>query len=114
MQTMSIIDDYIIKAIQRAQFEHLEDGSVTAWVPEFPGLIALGPDGRACMNDLWRRLGEWVEASFEEGLTLPIIAGIDLNTVENRRLITYHECPEERERGRFFEGDDEFLEALAE
>lgn len=113
MPTMSIVEDYIIRAIQHARFEHLEDGSVTAWVPGFPVLIALGVDGKRCMNDLWRRLDEWVQASFEEGLELPVIEDIDLNTAEKRKLATYHEPLGERAKGRFFETDEEFREALA-
>lgn len=114
MQAISIVDDYIIRAIQRAQFERLADGSVTAWAPDFPGLLALGPDGKACMNDLWRRLDEWVQASFEEGLALPVVDSIDLNAEDNRKLASLHEPGEEHDRGRFFETDDQFLAALSE
>ena len=114
MPTISIVDDYIIAAIKRAEFERLLDNSVTALAPGFPGLIALGRDAKACMNDLWRRLDEWVQASFEEGLELPIIDGIDLNTEESRKLASYHRRQDERGRQRFFETDEQFLESLAE
>lgn len=114
MQATSVVDDYVIKAIQRAQFEHLEHDSCAALVPGFPGLIALGRDGRACLFDLWERIEDWVRASFEGGLKLPVIDGIDLHTERTRNLAAYHEHVGDRERGRFLECDEEFLETLAE
>jgi hypothetical protein len=114
MATISIVDDYIIKAIQRAQFDPVDDGGCTAWVPEFPGLIALGPDGQACLLDLWRRVEDWIQTSVEERLQLPVLDGLDLNIEKNRRLVIHHKPTKPHERGRFFESDEEFLKALGE
>ena len=113
MTTSTAVEDYIIKAVQRAEFQRLEDGSCVALVPELPGLVALGMDGQACLLDLWRRLGEWVQTSFDESLELPILDGIDLNRGEERDgLVEYCRRAQPGRKRRIFYSDDELFEAL--
>ena len=114
MATASVVEDYIIKAIQRAEFEHLEEGGCAAWIPGFPGLIAVGADAKACMLDIWRRVDDWIQASVEEGLELPVLDGIDLSCEENRNYLASRRHKWSRRRGRFFETEEEFLTALSE
>lgn len=114
MPTMSIVEDYIIRAIRRAEFERLEDGSVVAHLSGFPGLVALGPDAKSCLDDLWDRLDDWIRVSIDEVLPLPVLDGVDLNSEASRKLADYHNYRAELPRGRLFETDEEFMKSLDE
>src|SRR5579884_834538 len=106
MQTPAIIEDYIIKAIQCAEFERLEEGGCTAWVPGFPGLIAVGRDGKACLLDLWRHLDDWIAVSAERGLELPALGGIDLRA-DRETLLAAGKRRKGRKQGQIFESTEE-------
>jgi predicted RNase H-like HicB family nuclease len=111
--TTTVVEDYMLKAVRQAEFEWLEDGSCAAWVPGFPGLIALGVDGQSCLQDLWKRLDLWLRSSLETGLSLPVIDGIDFSAGDDReRLVEHSARLGPVPRGKIYESDDELFRAL--
>ena len=70
---------YIAKALERAQFERLEDGSICATVPGLRGVIALGPDRRVCRKQLTEVIEEWVLVRVSQGLSIPKLDGVGVH-----------------------------------
>jgi hypothetical protein len=110
--TTTVVEDYIIKAIQRAEFEHLEDGGCTAWIPGFPGLVAVGRDGRDCLLDVWRRLSSWIQNSIDRDFELPVVGGINLNDHKVQKAAGLVKRPPSKRRRRIYVTDEEFLQSL--
>ena len=67
---------YIAKAIGRARFEKLEDGSICATVPGLKGVLALGDDRRECKVQLAEVIEEWVLVRVSQGLSVPKLDGV--------------------------------------
>ena len=91
MRLLSIVDDYVLAAIGRAQAQALEGDILEAWVPECPGVLASGANSHECIADLFVRLEAWVRVAAGSGEPLPVLDGIDLNTPDTRRLVEYHD-----------------------
>lgn len=73
---VEVIVKYIAKALERARFERLEDGTVCATVRGLRGVIALGPDRRSCRAKLAEVVEEWVLVRVAQGLHVPRIDGL--------------------------------------
>ena len=71
-----MIQKYIAKALARARFAKLEDGSVCATVPGLKGVLAIGDDRRACKEQLAEIVEEWVLVRVSQGLSVPKLDGI--------------------------------------
>ena len=68
------------RAITKARFEVLEDGSIYAEIPECPGVWAKSKTRVKCREELKRVLSEWVDLKCSDGdKDFPIIEGINLN-----------------------------------
>jgi hypothetical protein len=105
MAVKSIVDDYVLAATLRARSERAEHGTIVLTVPEFPGLVACGSDGRETLNELYRRLERLVLNSVKRGVPLPVLVrsdgtSIDLNTPENRALVAHHHRRIEPAKGK--------------
>jgi hypothetical protein len=111
---ITIVEHYAYAALQRAIFEELEDGTVSAYIPECKGVLAFGADLHECAVDLYARLEDWVRVSLIHGDCLPVIGDVDINEEANQILATYHSSLEsESAQGEFFEDEDQ-LEAAFE
>lgn len=77
-----MIVKYIAKALERASFERLEDGSVCGTVRGLRGVIAIGANMRACPAQLAEIVEEWVLVRVAQGLSIPRLDGV---TVRVRR-----------------------------
>ena len=71
-----MIRKYIAKALARARFATLEDGSVCATVPGLKGVLALGDDRRGCKEQLAEVVEEWVLVRVSQGLSIPKLDGV--------------------------------------
>ena len=109
MQLITIVEDYVVALMKRAQAEVIGD-AVVATVPDAPGVVASGADQHDCATDLYRRLEDWVRVFVARGYELPIIDGIDLNGERGRSLAGYHGGSPRPLEGEFFE-DENALEA---
>jgi len=75
-----ILTDYVEAAMSQTVLEKLEHGSYAATIPACRGVVAFGPDPGTCKDELRSTLEDWVLVGLRIGHTLPVIAGIDLNT----------------------------------
>ncbi|MBE2198269.1 MAG: type II toxin-antitoxin system HicB family antitoxin [Anaerolinea sp.] len=74
-----ILSDYVEQAMNRAEYDKLEDGTYAGRIPECPGVIALATTLRTCEAELHSVLEDWLFVGLKLGHKLPVIAGIDLN-----------------------------------
>jgi predicted RNase H-like HicB family nuclease len=74
-----ILSEYIDGALDRAEYEKLEDGSYSGSIPVCPGVIAFANSLRDCERELRSVLEDWLLLGLKLGHNLPVIGGIDLN-----------------------------------
>ena len=74
-----ILSDYIDKALAKAVYEKLEDGSYAGKIPVCTGVVAFGKTLRKCEEELHSTFEDWVLVGLKKGHKLPLIEGIDLN-----------------------------------
>ena len=68
-----MISQYVAKALERAQYRLLEDGSYAATVRGLRGVIATGATFEACRRDLAQVVEEWVLIRVARGLPVPAL-----------------------------------------
>ena len=78
----TMITKYIEKALERARYEHLDNGSFCATVPGLRGVIGLGRDVEACRSDLSEVVEAWILVRVARHLEVPKLGGV---TVKVRR-----------------------------
>ena len=74
-----MLTEYIDKAISKAVYDKLEDGSYCGKIPDCLGTIAFGKTLYQCQNELRSVLEGWLLVKIRHGDQLPIIDEIDLN-----------------------------------
>jgi predicted RNase H-like HicB family nuclease len=77
-----MITKYLDKALERASYELLEDGSFCATVRGLRGVIALGQSLEECRRELAEVVEEWVLVRVARGLAIPRLGGV---TIKVRR-----------------------------
>ncbi len=76
--------EYAQKAIEKASYKQLEDGSWFAEIPDFRGVWAQGKTVEACRKELWSVLEEWLILKLRDGDSLPKIGGVTLKIKDVR------------------------------
>ncbi len=76
---MGVIDtvespDYIVRAMQLAQYTRNEDGTVFGEIPGFQGVWSCGDTEASAAQELQGVLREWVSLRLGRGLSLPSVA----------------------------------------
>jgi predicted RNase H-like HicB family nuclease len=66
---------YLDKALRRARYAQLEDGSYCATVPGLRGVVATAATLEQCRNQLAEVVEEWVLVRVARGLTVPALGG---------------------------------------
>ena len=79
MNIDNVLSTYIDGALDRAEYEKLEDGSYAGSIPDCPGVIAFAGSLRNCGRGLRSVLEDWLLLGLKLGHRLPVIGGIDLN-----------------------------------
>lgn len=74
-----ILSEYIDKAMNRAEYDKLEDNSYSGRIPICKGVIAFGATLRECEEELRSVLEDWILLGLKLNHPLPVIADIDLN-----------------------------------
>jgi len=74
-----MLTEYIEKAMSKAVYEKLEDGSYAGRIPPCEGTIAFGKTLYECQNELRSVLEGWLIVKIRHGDPIPVIDGIDLN-----------------------------------
>ena len=77
-----MLANYIDQAIEQAVYEIIEDDS-TYWgeIPGLQGVWAHHKTLEGCRRELREALSDWLALRLRLGLPIPVIAGIDLNTI---------------------------------
>ena len=71
-----MLTDYISKAMRRARYELLENGSYYGSIPGFKGVWADARSRDACRKTLQEVLEEWIVISLRIGNRLPTLPGV--------------------------------------
>ena len=79
MATQYILTDFVRRALEKAVYDKLEDGTYSGRIPPCPGVIAFGTNLARCENELRSTLEDWILVGLKLGHTLPVIGNIDLN-----------------------------------
>ena len=77
-----MFSEYIQAALDRAEYDTLEDGSFVATVTGLQGVIAVGNSFEECRKDLIEVIEEWIVARIPWGYPIPPIAG---HTIESSK-----------------------------
>lgn len=92
MQQLSIVQDYLLKALlhHRVVGPLGESGTVWAGV-DFTRDVGVLSDGHDVVRDLYEALEDWLLISLRNGETVPTVDGIDLNAESGRNLLAWHQ-----------------------
>ncbi len=71
-----MLTTYISHALNRADFDQLEDGSYVAEVPGLQGVLATGSTPESCRDELAEVIEGWVLFRVANGLDIPAIDGV--------------------------------------
>ncbi|MFB3075966.1 MAG: type II toxin-antitoxin system HicB family antitoxin [Candidatus Methylomirabilales bacterium] len=74
-----ILTDYIDRAMAKATYDKLDDGTFAGRIPLCKGVIAFGNTLRECENELRSTLEDWLLVGLKLRHPIPVIEGIDLN-----------------------------------
>ncbi len=79
MPIQLILSHYIERALSRAEYEKLEDGTYSGRIPSFPGVVAFSSTLTICQEELQSTLEDWIVLGLKLGHPLPVIDDINLN-----------------------------------
>ncbi len=71
--------EYIDKAMSKAVYDKLEDGSFSGKISPCPGVISFGKTLYECQENLKSSLEGWLLVKIRHGDKLPVIGRVDLN-----------------------------------
>jgi len=71
--------EYINKAMSKATYDKLEDGSFSGEIPQCPGVVAFGKTLYQCRQELISSLEGWLIVKIRHGDRLPVVGRINLN-----------------------------------
>jgi predicted RNase H-like HicB family nuclease len=75
-----MLAEYIDKAMEQAVYEIIEDeGTYWGEIPGLQGVWAHDATLEGCRRELREALSDWIALRLRMGLSIPIVAGIDLN-----------------------------------
>ena len=79
MAARYVLSEYVERAMAKAAFDKLEDGTYVGHIPACPGVVAFGVSLRECEAELQPTLENWILLSLGLAHPLPVLAGIELN-----------------------------------
>lgn len=83
-----MVAKYIDACMRNAHYELMEeDSSVWGEIPGVMGVWAKQPTLEACREDLKETLSDWLVVRFQRHLSVPVIEGLDLNTITGDLLV---------------------------
>ncbi|MHC4134412.1 MAG: type II toxin-antitoxin system HicB family antitoxin [Planctomycetota bacterium] len=78
-----MIRSYIDRALHRATYDRLEDGTFAGEVPGLQGILAHAATLEACREQLSEVIEEWVLVRVSRGLPIPAIDGITVAVTDS-------------------------------
>lgn len=112
MQGITIIQDYVRKALAHNTITEYDDGSVGIVLDDFPEVPAFGDTVEEAACNVCELVEETVLHSLEAGQPLPPIDGMDVNGEAGQVLAQYHPHPHDRQSSYVFEDEAALMEAL--
>ncbi len=79
MSVQFILSEYIDRALARAEYDKLEDGTFAGRIGVCMGVVSFGATLRECESELRSTLEDWLWLGLKLGHELPVIDDIDLN-----------------------------------
>ncbi|MBW2039132.1 MAG: type II toxin-antitoxin system HicB family antitoxin [Deltaproteobacteria bacterium] len=70
--------EYLQKALGKAEYKKLDDGTWFAEIPGFEGVWANAETVEECRRELWEVLEEWVLLKLKDGDPIPALEGIEI------------------------------------
>ena len=70
--------EYIQKAVERAEYKKLDDGTWYAEIPGFEGVWANKKSVEKCRKELIEVLEEWLFLKIRDSDPIPVVSGISL------------------------------------
>ena len=70
--------EYIQKAVERAEYKRLDDGTWFVEIPGFEGVWANAKSVEECRRELIEVLEEWLVLKIRDGDPIPVVDGISL------------------------------------
>jgi predicted RNase H-like HicB family nuclease len=77
-----MITQYIAKAMQKATYELMEDGTIYGEIPDCKGVWSQANTLETCREDLQEALEGWIVLGLRLGHPLPVIDGVELNIIQ--------------------------------
>jgi len=77
-----MLSEYIQKALEKAQYKKLEDGTWFAEIPGFKGVWANASTVEQCRHELLEVLEEWLILKIRDHDAIPIIEGVEIKVKE--------------------------------
>jgi len=77
-----MLNQYIEKALERAEYKRLDDQTWFAEIPGFTGVWANAPTVEICRKELVEVLEEWVLLKLRDNDPIPVIDGIEIKIAE--------------------------------
>ncbi|MBN1841136.1 MAG: type II toxin-antitoxin system HicB family antitoxin [Deltaproteobacteria bacterium] len=71
--------EHVNKAMSKAVYDKLEDGTFSGNIPQCPGVVAFGETLYQCQQELRSSLEGWLLVKIRHGDKLPVIGRINLN-----------------------------------
>jgi predicted RNase H-like HicB family nuclease len=75
---MGMIRQYVDRALRRARYDKLDDGTYCAEVSELQGVLATGMTLEDCRDQLAEVVEEWVLVRVSQGLEVPALDDIEV------------------------------------
>ena len=83
--------EYVNRAMAKAEYEKLQDGTYSGRISRCQGVIAFGETLYQCQEELRSVLEGWLIVKIRYGDKLPVIGGINLNNkIPAPRKVTVH------------------------
>ena len=76
------MSQYIEKALERAEYKRLDDGTWFADIQGFTGVWANAPSVEACRKELLEVLEEWLLLKLRDQDPIPGVEGIEIKIAE--------------------------------
>lgn len=77
-----MLSEYIKKALEKAQYKNLEDGTWFAEIPGFKGVWANANTVEQCRHELLEVLEEWLILKIRDHDPIPKIEGVEIKVKE--------------------------------
>ena len=77
-----MLNQYIEKALERAEYKRLDDQTWFAEIPGFMGVWANATTVEICRKELAEVLEEWVLLKLRDSDPIPVIDGIEIKIAE--------------------------------